>query len=107
MDVLSTFYPDLHTTNNIVPKIISYAFFFHGYTQNSKKPDPVAIKCATVTSPMTQKGNKCYYPLSRFFSFTGVVHSVKRSYISPNPIFKGQIQQGNDLFLLVVYTTIF
>lgn len=99
MDVLSTFYPDLHTTNNIVPKIISYAFFFHGYTQNSKKPDPVAIKCATVTSPMTQKGNKCYYPLSRFFFYRGSTFSEEELYFT-NPIFKGQIQQDNDLFLL-------
>ena len=27
MDILSTFYPDLHTTDNIVPKIITHVSF--------------------------------------------------------------------------------
>ena len=62
MDILSTFYPNLHTTNNLVPRIFGCVAFVHVHNQNRGKLDPRALKCVFVGYSSTQKGYKCYHP---------------------------------------------
>ena len=62
MDILSTFYPNLHTTNNLVPMIFGFVAFVHVHNQNRGKLDPRALKCVFVGYSSTQKGYKCYHP---------------------------------------------
>ena len=62
MDILSTFYPNLHTTNNLVPRIFGCVAFVHVHNQNRGKLDPQALKCVFVGYSSTQKGYKCYHP---------------------------------------------
>ena len=62
MDILSTFYPNLHTTNNLVPRIFGCVAFVHVHNQNRGKLDPRALKCVFLGYSSTQKGYKCYHP---------------------------------------------
>ena len=62
MDILSTFYPNLHTTNNLVPRIFGCVTFVHVHNQNRGKLDPWALKCVFLGYSSTQKGYKCYHP---------------------------------------------
>eukprot|EP00261_Vitis_vinifera_P038781 XP_019080024.1 PREDICTED: uncharacterized protein LOC109123752 [Vitis vinifera] len=68
MDILSTFYPNLHTTNNLVPRIFGCVAFVHVHNQNKGKLDPRALKCVFVGYSSTQKGYKCYHPPSKRYS---------------------------------------
>ena len=65
LEMLSTFYPDLKTTNNLVPRIFGCLSFVHVHSQNRGKLDPRALKCVFVGYSSTQKGYKCCHPPSK------------------------------------------
>ena len=81
MDVIAKFYPNLHTTNNLVPRIFGCVAFVHVHSQNQKKLDPRALKCVFVGYSSTQKGYKCYhYPSKRFYVSADVTFHEQESY---------------------------
>ena len=83
MDILSTFYPNLHTTNNLVPRIFGCVAFVHVHNQNRGKLDPRALKCVFVGYSSTQKGYKCYHPPSkRFYVSVDVTFHEQESYFT-------------------------
>ena len=65
MGILSTFYLNLNTTNNLVPRVFGCVSFVHVHSQNKGKLDPKALKCVFVGYSSTQKGYKCYHPPSK------------------------------------------
>lgn len=83
MDILSTFYPNLHTTNNLVPRIFGCVAFVHVHNQNRGKLDPRALKCVFLGYSSTQKGYKCYHPPSkRFYVSVDVTFHEQESYFT-------------------------
>lgn len=62
LDVLSKFFPNIQTTNNLLPKIFGCVSFVHVHSQHRGKLDPRALTCIFVGYSATQKGYKCYHP---------------------------------------------
>ena len=71
MDVLSSFYPNVSTSNQLVPRIFGTIFgcvsFVHVPSGDRGKLDPRALKCVFIGYSSTQKGYKCYHPPSKKF----------------------------------------
>ena len=85
MDILSTFYPNLNTTNNLVPRV-----FVHVYSQNRETLDPMALKCVFVGYSSTHKRYKCYHPPSKkFYVSVDTTFNEQESYFI-NPYLQGQ-----------------
>ena len=83
MDILSTFYPNLHTTNNLVLWIFGCVAFVHVHNQNRGKLDPRALKCVFLGYSSTHKGYKCYHPPSkRFYVSVDVTFHEQESYFT-------------------------
>ena len=83
MEVLSFFYPNVQTSNNLTPRIFGCTSFVHVHNNNRGKLDPRAIKCIFVGYSSTKKGYKCYHPPSRrFFVIADVTFDEGRSYFT-------------------------
>jgi hypothetical protein len=83
MEMLSTFYPNLHTTNNIVLRIFRCVSFVHIHSQSRGKLDSKALKCVFVGYCSTQKGCKCYHPPSKKFNVSAdVTFNEQESYFT-------------------------
>lgn len=96
MDMLSQFYPNLQTTNNLVPRIFGCVSFVHIHGPNRGKLDPRALKCLFVGYSSTQKGYKCYHPPSkRFYVSIDVTFHEHRSYFS-TPYLQGENSTTED-----------
>jgi len=68
MDVLSSFYPNVSTSNQLVPRIFGCVSFVHVPSGDRGKLDPRALKCVFIGYSSTQKGYKCYHPpFKKFF----------------------------------------
>jgi hypothetical protein len=95
--MLSTFYPNLHTTNNLVPRIFGCVSFVHIHCQSRGKLDPRALKCIFVGySSSTQKGYKCYHPPSKkFYVLADVTFNEQESYFTA-PYLQGKISIMED-----------
>jgi transposase InsO family protein len=90
MEILSTFYPNLHTTNNLVPRIFGCVSFVHIHSQSRGKLDPRALKCVFVGYSSTQKGYKCYHPPSKkFYVSADVTFNEQESYFT-TPYLQGE-----------------
>ncbi|RDX74377.1 hypothetical protein CR513_45897, partial [Mucuna pruriens] len=48
MEILSYFYPNVSTTNNLPPRVFGYVSFVHIHSQGRGKLDPIALKCVFV-----------------------------------------------------------
>ena len=101
MDILMTFYPDLHTSNNLVPRIFGCVSFVHVHSQNRGKLDPRALKCVFVGYSATQKGYKCYHPPSKkFYVSMDVTFHEQEPYFS-QPYLQGEnSKEDKENFLL-------
>ena len=83
MDVLSSFYPNLSTTNNLKPRIFGCVSFVHIRSQNKGKLDPRALRCVFAGYSSTQKGYKCYHPPSKkFFVSRDVTFNEQEAYFT-------------------------
>ena len=83
MNILSIFYPDLNTTNNLVPRIFGYVSFVHIHSQNRRKLDPRALKCIFVGYSSTQKRYKCYHlPSKKFYVSVDITFNEQESYFT-------------------------
>ena len=83
MDVLSSFYPNLSTTNNLKPWIFGCVSFVHIHSQNKGKLDPRALRCVFAGYSSTQKGYKCYHPPSKkFFVSRDVTFNGQETYFT-------------------------
>ena len=81
MYILSLFYVNMRTTNHLIPKIFECVSFVHVHSPNKGKLDLRAIKYIFVRYSSTQKGYKCYHPLSKkFFVSTNVIVTESESY---------------------------
>jgi hypothetical protein len=90
MEMLSTFYPNLHTTNNLVPRIFGCVSFVHIHSQSKGKLDLRALKCVFVGYSSTQKGYKCYHPPSKkFYVSADVTFNEQESYFT-TPYLQGE-----------------
>ena len=91
MEVLSSFYPNMKTTNHLIPKIFGYVSFMQIHSPNRGKLDPRAVKYIFVGYYSTQKGYKCcYLPSIFFFVSTEVTFNESESYF-PAPHLQGRI----------------
>ena len=90
METLSTFYPDLHTTNNLIPRIFGCMSFVHVHSQNRGKLDPRALKCVFVGYSSTQKRYKCYHPpAKKFYVSMDVTFNEQEPYFT-TPYLQGE-----------------
>ena len=67
MEVLSSFYPNVPTSNQLVPRIFGCVSFVYVPSGDRGKLDPRALKCVFIGYSSTQKGYKCYHPPSKKF----------------------------------------
>ena len=88
MEVLPSFYPNMRTTNHLIPKIFGCVSFVHVHNPSRGKLDLRVVKCIFVGYSSTQKGYKYYHPPSNFFF---VLSSMKVSLIFSLLILKGRI----------------
>jgi len=85
MDVLSSFYPHLDSTNKLKPKIFGCISFVHVHGNERGKLDPRAVKCVFLGYSTTQKGYKCFHPPSkRFFVSRYVTFNEQESCFQPH-----------------------
>ena len=88
MEILSLFYPNMRTTNHFIPKIFGCVSFVDVHSPNKGKLDSRTVKCIFVGYSLTQKGYKCYHPLSNFLFFIFVLADVafnKSEFYFPAP----------------------
>ena len=94
MEILSLFYPNMRTTNHFIPKIFGCVSFVDIHSPNKGKLDSRTVKCIFVGYSLTQKGYKCYHPLSNFLFFIFVLADVafnKSEFYFPAPHFGRRI----------------
>jgi hypothetical protein len=96
MEMLSTFYPNLHTTNNLVLRIFGCVSFVHIHSQSRGKLDLRVLKFVFVGYSLTQKGYKCYHPPSKkFYVSADVTFNEQESYFTA-PYLQGEISIMED-----------
>ena len=100
MDVLSSFYPNVSTSNQLVPRIFGTIFgcvsFVHVPSGDRGKLDPRALKCVFIGYSSTQKGYKCYHPpFHKFFVSRDVTFFEHTSYFDQDHL-QGQNAINED-----------
>lgn len=89
MEVLSSFYPDMATTNNLIPRMFGCVSFVHVHSTDRGKLDPMALRCVFV-------GYKCFHPPSKkFFVSRDVTIHEQESYFS-QPHLQGENLREED-----------
>ena len=94
MDILSLFYPNIRTTNHLIPKIFGYVSFVHVHNPNKGKLDPKAIKQSNVflqDIPQLKRGTSVTIHLSKGFLSQQMSLSTRVSPIFLFLIFRGEI----------------
>ena len=87
IEMLAQFYPHGRTSNGLSPKIFGCTSFAHVHSHNKGKLDRCAIKCVSIGYSSTQKGYKCYNPLSKklyittYVTFTETKPHFSKSYL--------------------------
>lgn len=107
MDILSSFYQNISTTNNLVPRVFGCVSFVHIHSQGRGKLDPRALKCVFVGYSTTQKGYKCYHhPSKKLFVSRDVTFHEGETYFT-QPYLQGESfseDKGNSLETLILPT---
>ena len=67
IEVLKNCYPNIRLVSSLPPKIFGYSVFINTHAQNKTKLDPRAPKCLFLEYSSTQKGYKCYSPITKRF----------------------------------------
>ena len=91
MEIFLLFYPNMRTTNHLIPKIFGYVSFVHVQSPNRGKLDSKAVKCIFVGYSSIQKRYKCYCPPSKKKLSQRMLLSIRVSLIFPLFIFRGRI----------------
>jgi transposase InsO family protein len=92
MEVLSSFYPDVSTSCNLIPRIFGCKSFVHIHSDGRGKLDPRALKCVFIGYSSTQKGYKCYHPPSHKFLSLEMSPFMNKKVTSLKLIFRGRAQ---------------
>jgi len=90
MDVLSSFYPCLDSTNKLKPRIFGCISFVHVHSNERGKLDPRTVKCVFLGYSTTQKEYKCFHPYQRDSLYQGMSPSMKKR-ATFNLIFRGRM----------------
>ncbi|WVY92731.1 hypothetical protein V8G54_031819 [Vigna mungo] len=106
MEALSSFYPNLSTTNNLKPRVFGCISYVHIHSTDRGKLDPRALKCVFVGYSLTQKGYKCYHPPSKkFFVSRDVTFNEQEGYFHqtylPGESFREDKESNNSGFLIL------
>jgi hypothetical protein len=81
MEVLSSFYPYMPTSNNLNPRIFGCTSFVHIHSDGRSKLDRRALTCVFIGYSSTQKGYRCYHPPSHnYFVSRDVTFHEQESY---------------------------
>ena len=97
MEILSSFCPNMRTTNHLTPKIFGCVSFVHVYSLNRGKLDLRTIRCIFVGYLSTRKGYKCYHPPSKkIFVSTNVTFNESESYFATPYLQGGYFHQGRQ-----------
>ena len=101
MEVLSSFYPHLDPTNKLQPRIFGCVSFVHVHSNERRKLDPRAVKCVFLGYSTTQKGYKCFHPLSKkFYVSRDVTFNERESYFG-QPHLQGENVREEDETLML------
>ena len=93
--VLKYCYPNIRLVSSLPPKIFCCNVFVNTHAQNRTKLDPRALKCLFFRYSSTQKGHKCYSPITkRFYIFMDVTFLEHQAYF-PKTQLQGEIS-GNS-----------
>ena len=65
ISVLSQFYLECNSSNQLSPRILGCVSYVHIHAQNQVKLDPRALKCIFFGYLATKKGYKSYHPASK------------------------------------------
>ena len=65
LNIFKSLYPISRLTSKIALKVFRCIAFVHNHEHGWGKLDPRARKCISVGYAPTQKGYKCFYPISR------------------------------------------
>ncbi|BAT89058.1 hypothetical protein VIGAN_05273900 [Vigna angularis var. angularis] len=103
MEALSSFYPNLSTTNNLKPRVFGCISYVHIHNTDRGKLDPRALKCVFVGYSLTQKGYKCYHPPSKNSLCLGMLPSMNKRAISINLIFRGRVSGKIRKVVILVF----
>src|ERR1044072_6394809 len=101
MEVLSSFYPNVSTSNHLVPRIFGCVSFVHVHSGDRGKLDPRALKCVFIGYSSTQKGYKVYHPPSqKFFVSRDVTFLEHESYFHQDHLQGESTRNEDDLIML-------
>lgn len=90
MDIISSFYPNISTTNNLVAQVFGCVSFVHIHSQGRGKLDPRALECVFVGYSTSKKGYKCYHPpFKKLFVSRDVTFHEGEAYFS-QPYLQGE-----------------
>lgn len=94
IELLNDFYPHFRTSNGLTPRVFGCTAFIHVHSQHRGELDPRDIKCVFLGYSSTQKGYKCYNPLSKKFYI-----SVDVTFFKHKPFFLKSSLQGKSLMI--------
>ncbi|CAJ2647123.1 unnamed protein product [Trifolium pratense] len=101
MEVLSSFYPDVSTSCNLIPRIFGCKSFVHIHSDGRGKLDPRALKCVFIGYSSTQKGYKCYHPPSnKFFVSRDVTFHEQESYFAQTHLHGESTSEEDESLIL-------
>ena len=101
-DVFHKFYPTNRLSSSLPLKIFGCTAFVHIHSHNRGKLEPRATKCVFVGYAPTQKGYKCFEPISKKMFVTMDV-----TFFELHPYFTPHLQGGNQNKYLAVFHDFF
>lgn len=85
------FIPNSRLNPNVSLKVFGCTAFVHIHPHHQSKLDPRTIKCILIGYAPTQKGYKCFDPISKKHLLALMLYSLKKRLISRKPLFRGRI----------------
>ena len=89
-------YPNIRLVSSHPPKIFGCSIFVNTNAQNKTKLDPRALKCLFLGYSLTQKGYKCYSPITKRFYVSMDVTFLEHQAYFPKTQLQGEISRNSS-----------